>query len=238
MVTAQETKPDSKSGSSKIDHEDISNLPGSELPGEKLMGPPPVVVNWDQDDKKPYNWSMTKKVYHTVLIGMFGLTVTFASSVYTPEVPEMQVFNVSETAALLPFSLFLLGLGFGPVLAAPLSEKFGRTATYMISLPLFASFVVGAGASQTFGELVACRLLAGIFGSPPLVVGAGPALGPFTGGPVVPRKGWRWTEWIILFFAFVSLAAALGMDVIAVAIASDSATMSKPASAINVSCVV
>lgn len=85
----------------------------------------------------------------------------------------MKAFNISEAVALLPFSLFLLGLGFGPVLAAPLSERFGRTATYMISLPLFALFIVGAGASQTLGSLVACRLLAGIFASPPLVVGAG-----------------------------------------------------------------
>lgn len=88
--------------------------------------------------------------------------------------PEIkQIFNVSEAAALLPFSLFLLGLAFGPVLAAPLSERFGRTSTYMISMPLFALFIVGGGSSQTFGGLVACRLLSGIFASPPLVVGAG-----------------------------------------------------------------
>lgn len=93
---------------------------------------------------------------------------------YTPAVSQVtRVFHVSDVAALLPFSLFLLGLAFGPVLAAPLSEKFGRTATYMISLPVFALFTLGAGWAQTFGGLVACRFLAGIFGSPPLVVGAG-----------------------------------------------------------------
>lgn len=85
----------------------------------------------------------------------------------------MEVFHVSDVAALVPFSVFLIGLGFGPVLAAPLSESFGRTSTYMISLPIFALFTLGAGFAQTFGALVACRLLAGIFASPPLVVGAG-----------------------------------------------------------------
>ncbi|KAM0145557.1 hypothetical protein ACHAQE_011206 [Botrytis cinerea] len=246
MTVFEESKLDTINGSSKLDPEDTSKLPqdesignndGSKLSGRKLEKPPTAVVSWDEDSQNPYNWSMTKRVYHTVLIGMFGLTVTFASSVYTPAVPEiMLVFNVSERAALLPFCLFLLGLGFGPVLAAPLSEKFGRTSTYIISLPIFALFIVGAGASRTFGGLVACRLLAGIFGSPPLVVGAGtnadlwkpesramtatlfalcpylgPALGPLIGGFTVPKKGWRWTEWIILFFAFVCLAAALGM---------------------------
>lgn len=85
----------------------------------------------------------------------------------------MNVFQVTDVAALLPFSLFLLGLAFGPILAAPLSERFGRTATYLLSMPIFALFILGAGWAQTFGGLVACRLLAGIFASPPLVVGAG-----------------------------------------------------------------
>ncbi|KAI9742874.1 MAG: hypothetical protein M1818_003603 [Claussenomyces sp. TS43310] len=194
-------------------------------------------LDWASDDKNPYNWSMRKRVYHAVLPALFGLVVTFASSIYTSAVPQvMEVFDVSNTAALLPFSLFLLGLAFGPILAAPLSERFGRTATYMISLPIFALFTLGAGWAQTFGALVACRLFAGIFASPPLVVGAGtnadlwqpesravmttlfalcpylgPALGPLIGGFAVANKGWRWTEWIILFFAVVVYVLALGM---------------------------
>jgi MFS family permease len=85
----------------------------------------------------------------------------------------IETFHVSNVAAIIPFSLFLLGLGFGPMLAAPLSENFGRTWSYLLSLPIYALFTLGAGFSQTFGALVACRFLAGIFASPPLVVGAG-----------------------------------------------------------------
>ena len=93
---------------------------------------------------------------------------------YTSAVPDIKhTFHVSQTVALLPFSLFLVGLGFGPVLAAPLSERYGRTATYLISLPLFALFILGSGLSPTFAGLTICRFLAGVFGSPPLVVGAG-----------------------------------------------------------------
>ena len=93
---------------------------------------------------------------------------------YTPAVPEVALkFQVSTTAAILPFSLFVFGLGFGPVLAAPLSEKYGRQVTYTVSLPVFALFTLGAGLSQNFASLLICRLLAGIFGSPPLSVGAG-----------------------------------------------------------------
>ncbi|KAH6671472.1 major facilitator superfamily domain-containing protein [Halenospora varia] len=122
----------------------------------------------------------------------------------------MVVFKVSEVAALLSFSLFLLGLSFGPILAAPLSESFSRTATYTISMPLFAIFTLSSGWAQTFGALMACRLLAGIFASPPLVVGAGtnadlwkpesrasmttffalyPCLGPASGSVIHPLIG-------------------------------------------------
>ncbi len=99
---------------------------------------------------------------------------TFASSVYTSAISDiMSSFHVSQTVALLPFSLFLVGLAFGPVLAAPLSERFGRTATYLISMPLFALFTLSAGFSSSFASLTVCRFFAGMFGSPPLVVGAG-----------------------------------------------------------------
>lgn len=39
---------------------------------------------------------------------------------YTPAVEEIQeVFNVSTTVAILPLSLYVLALGFGPIIAAP-----------------------------------------------------------------------------------------------------------------------
>lgn len=36
-------------------------------------------------------------------------------------------------------------------------------------------------------------------------------ISPLVGGFAVAEKGWRWTQWIILFFSFVTLVAALGM---------------------------
>jgi len=91
-------------------------------------------------------------------------------------VPEIiAIYHLSMVAALLPFSLFLLGLAFGSIFAATLSERFGRTTTHMMTLPLFALSTLGAGLTKTLGGggLIACRLLEGIFACPPLVVGAG-----------------------------------------------------------------
>lgn len=105
---------------------------------------------------------------------MLNLTRTFASSVYTPAVTDVIAkFGVSRTAALLGLSLYVLGLACGPIIAAPLSESYGRRPVYLLSLPVFMLFTLGAGLSQSFGSLLACRLLAGLTGSPVLAVGAG-----------------------------------------------------------------
>lgn len=82
-------------------------------------------------------------------------------------------FHVSHTAALLPLSLFVLGLAVGPMLAAPISETRGRSIIYKVSIPLYMLFILGAGFSKSFGGLLVCRLLAGMAGAPCLAVGAG-----------------------------------------------------------------
>ena len=88
-------------------------------------------------------------------------------------------FNVSSTVALLGLSLYVLGLAFGPVLAAPISETRGRQMVYLVSLPIAALFTLGAGFSQTFASLVICRFFAGFFGSPVLAVGVSQPIARF-----------------------------------------------------------
>jgi MFS family permease len=94
--------------------------------------------------------------------------------VYTPAYPEIaQHFHVSNTAALLGVSLYVAGLAFGPMLAAPISETYGRLIVYRTSLPISMLFTLGGGFSKSFGSLLVCRFLAGMTGSPVLAVGAG-----------------------------------------------------------------
>jgi MFS family permease len=99
---------------------------------------------------------------------------TFGSSVYTPSYPEVsRHFDISAVAALVPLSVWTFGLGFGPLLGAPLSEMHGRKIVYMISTPISLLFTLGAGLSTTFAGMVICRFFGGVFGSPILAVGSG-----------------------------------------------------------------
>lgn len=183
--------------------------------------------NGPNDPENPINWPLWQRIYHTTVPALMGFVVTLGSSIYAPGLPDiMSEFNVSSTVALLGLSAYVLGLGFGPVLAAPLSETMGRRAVYFISLPIAALFTLGAGFAPNMVALVILRFFSGFFGSPTLAVGAGtnadlwppfhraiatvmfifapfagPALGPILGGYAAQSKGWRWTQWPILYFA-------------------------------------
>ena len=92
----------------------------------------------------------------------------------TPATPEIaRYFEASRTVAILSLSLYVLGLALGPCLAAPISETYGRSVVYKISSITYMLFILGAGFSKTLSALLACRMLAGMFGGPVLAVGAG-----------------------------------------------------------------
>ena len=126
------------------------------------------------DPENPHNWPLWKRTFHTIPPALFAFATTFGSSVYTPASHEIaSTFNVSHTAAILPLSLYVIGLAFGPMIAAPLSETYGRLIVYRVSLPISMLFTLGAGFSKTFAGILICRFLAGTAGSPVLAVGAG-----------------------------------------------------------------
>jgi MFS family permease len=94
----------------------------------------------------------------------------------------MTAFSVSRTLALIPLTVYVLGLAFGPILSAPISEMYGRQIVYLTSPPIFMLFTLGAGFSQSLASLIVCRFFAGFFGSPALAVGAG------TGADIFPPR--------------------------------------------------
>lgn len=79
-------------------------------------------------------------------------------------------FDVSTTVAILGLSLYLLGIAFAPLTTPHLSEAFGRSTVYLISLPLFSLFILAAGLTQNIATLAVCRFFAGFFGGPCLVL--------------------------------------------------------------------
>jgi MFS family permease len=199
---------------------------------------PSAVIDWDgpDDPANPKNWSIGLRIYHTLLPALYGFSVSIGTSIYAPAVFDVQAkFNVSQSVAILGLSLFALGLALGPIVGAPISETRGRKAVYLVTLPLFLLFTMGAGLAQNIQTFIICRFLSSTVGSPALAVGAGtvadlwdmehggglatvlitstffmgPSLGPLIGGYTMQiHQDWRWIQWVMLMIAGpVGLAA-------------------------------
>ncbi|KAL3485197.1 major facilitator superfamily domain-containing protein [Aspergillus germanicus] len=194
-------------------------------------------ADWSKDPANARNWSLRRKIYNTAVPSLLCLVVSFGLAIYSPSHSNVQrYFQTTTSLSLLPFSLYVYGLAFGPMIAAPLSEVFGRRFIYLVMTPIALLFIMGAGFAQNLGTLAVCRFLAGLLGSSPLAVGAGtimdiwaggqsatraiilfmttafigPALGSLVGGFVADSKGWRWSQWTTLFLGATIWLSALG----------------------------
>ncbi|KAG0648665.1 Polyamine transporter 4 [Hyphodiscus hymeniophilus] len=162
----------------------------------------------------------------------------FGSSVYTPAIPYvMYDFQISDTIATVPLTTYALGLSFGPMLSAPISETVGRLGTYRYAVPISALFTLGAGFAPNIAALCVLRLFAGLFGGAPLSVCAGtsadlfrpkeravagtlllytgflgPAVGPIVGGFVTQHNGWKWSQYALAIIMIVSYIPVLFLE--------------------------
>lgn len=200
-------------------------------------GPPKTATDWSgpDDPENPHNWPLSKKFYHSGVTALLSFVVTYGSSAYSPGIQQVASdFGVSKEVATLGLSLYVLGLGLGPMLSAGLSETFGRRVVYIFCTPISLLFTLGAGLSRGIPSLLACRFLAGAIGAGPLAVGAGtnadiwapidratgasiwilmpflgPALGPSTSSYPTQTSTWRWSQWLLLIVGGVTYALSL-----------------------------
>lgn len=187
-----------------------------------------LLVEFSEGDvESPFNWSTKKKLWHTAIYGLATFSAQFNSTTTSPSVSHLaKHFNVSREKALLSTSLYVLGIAFGPMFFAPLSEMYGRKIAIFGSLFVSMVFTLGSASSKDFAALLTTRFFAGFFGGSP-VVSSGGVLSDFwsikvrsiamvfyalfvvcgtTLGPVVcslltfqvggPEE-WRWPLWFI-----------------------------------------
>lgn len=183
------------------------------------------VVDWygPDDPENPVNWGRARKFYATFCICFLTFSVYIGSAIYTAGITDVvRVFGVSQVAATLGLTLFVLGYALGPMLWAPMSEvpQIGRNPVYIATLALFVVLQVPTALATNFGMLLAFRFITGFVGSPSLATGGasigdmytpakrtygiavwgigavlGPTMGPLIGGFAAEAKGWTWTIW-------------------------------------------
>lgn len=133
-----------------------------------------LIVFEDDDPEKPINWRLSKKIYHTMMYGLATFAAQFNSTTTAPSVPHiMQYFHLSREKALLGTTLYVLGVAFGPMFFAPLSEMYGRKVAVFGPLCLSMIFTLGSAGSRDFASLLITRFFAGFFGGSPVVSSGG-----------------------------------------------------------------
>ncbi|KAH8427775.1 MFS transporter [Aspergillus melleus] len=209
----------------------------SRFPGRSPPRSP--ALDWDGPDdvENPHNWPLWKRILHSAIPAIYGFALTVGTSTYVAGLPYvMRQFGVGRTVALLPVSLYTVGFTLGPLVAAPVSELYGRRIVYWTNFPLLAVFNAIAAASDNFAVLVMFRFLAGFGGSGVLAVGAGtvadlwdpqnagrvgltyilapflgPSLGPLVGAYIIAQYDydWKYSIWVILI-----LCAPVGLAIL------------------------
>ncbi|ODN97381.1 hypothetical protein L198_03945 [Cryptococcus wingfieldii CBS 7118] len=190
-----------------------------------------VIAAFPTSPSNPLNWSGKKKWAITATLALTGFISTAGSSVGVPGMHSvMEEFGVkNEKIGVLISSAYVLGLGFGPFVFAPISELYGRQVAYFSSQFLYVIFSLGTGFSKNMPTLIILRFLCGCWGSPPPSLGVATcadifaphergkpislyALGPM-GGPVIGNMvgywllfgGWRWAYYFITILSALNL---------------------------------
>lgn len=202
----------------------------------------------DTDPMDLYNWSFARRFVCTTLISLLGSLALWSSTINPLALTETtKLFHTSFEVQSLPtgmlsrlqfsyeakltrifLALFLILLGLGDVLTAPVSEVIGRNPVYIVCLILFILLDTGAALSQNLAQRIVCRGLAGLFASGPLVCSAaalvdlwsliervymfpyyamilelGATVGPVPGSYIVMATAvsWRFVDWVTIILA-------------------------------------
>ncbi|KIO18170.1 hypothetical protein M407DRAFT_246553 [Tulasnella calospora MUT 4182] len=188
-----------------------------------------VKLEGDEDPKSMHKF---KKWMAIVIICSASTCVTCASSVVSfTQKPMQEQWHVSSYVTILGISLFVEGLGIGPLLLGPLSEFYGRNLVYWSSFALFLVLNLPVALAPNIATYLVFRFLTGFAGAAFLSVAGGsvtdlfaneevllpmaiysvspmigPVLGPAISGFINQNTHWRWTYWVIVIWAGVELA--------------------------------
>ncbi|KIK69536.1 hypothetical protein GYMLUDRAFT_236049 [Collybiopsis luxurians FD-317 M1] len=177
----------------------------------------------------PLNWSSFRKNTLLGLVAFHGCLGPFSAAAVIPSFEAFVVdFGVSLTEASYLVSVPIIFLGSFPLLWAPVSARIGRRPVYLASMLISAAIQLASAFCTSYGSLMACRILVGIFICPPLSIGAstvsevffvhekgqkmgvwallvsvGSTLAPLIMGPLVFHTGqWQWTFYFLAIINF------------------------------------
>ncbi|ETW81890.1 major facilitator superfamily [Heterobasidion irregulare TC 32-1] len=206
----------------------------AEKQDEKVDPPTDVVLSTEYEvtlgpEDDPQQLPLLRRWLAVVTISCASVCVTCTSSAAAfTEAGVAREFHVSREVTVLAISLFVMGLGVGPLLVGPLSEVYGRNIIYRISFIMFFIFSWPVAFAPNIAVYLIFRFVTGYCGAAFLSVAGGsvsdmfpnsrvatpmaiytispflgPELGPLFSGFVNQHLDWRWTYYIIIIWIFI-----------------------------------
>ncbi|KAJ4424406.1 hypothetical protein N0V82_000927 [Gnomoniopsis sp. IMI 355080] len=118
------------------------------------------------DPEDPRNWPRWKKWLMIGPILLIDLSVSWGASGFSPAASKFaHEFGLPAGLGTLGLSSYVLGLAFGPMTLAPLSEYYGRRPVYIYSYFIYLCLLAASAVSPTLVTFLVVRLLSGYFAS-------------------------------------------------------------------------
>ncbi|WWC60184.1 uncharacterized protein I303_102749 [Kwoniella dejecticola CBS 10117] len=185
-----------------------------------------VTASYPASQANPRNWTERRKMGITITLLLTGFISTAGSSIGIPGMHAVRdEFGVGFRVGVLIPGAYVLGLGTGPFVFAPISELYGRQIAYISSQTTYCIFFLGTGFSNNMATLIVLRFFCGVFASVPPSLGVATcadlyepsqrgkpisiyALGPLS-GPILGNMlgywllyfGWRWAYYFMTIVA-------------------------------------
>jgi len=194
---------------------------------EKIVDPFLITFTLDCPDvSNPKEWSARRKWAATDVLSATGFNRIMVSTIMAPALPLIaRELKMTSTQAAMAMSIYTLATAFGPLVAGPLSEVYGRASILHTSNVWFLAWNIVCGFAKTKEILISARFLAG-FGASSIFALAGgvlgdiwspeqrgrslgvflaipvlaAAVGPIIGGFMAGRTTWRWMFWATSIF--------------------------------------
>lgn len=187
-----------------------------------------------EDDAHPRSWPKWRKLANIAIIASMAILSPLASSMFAPGIQQIaESLDTTENGVILCQTGFVIMLGIGPLVLAPLSETFGRKNLYLICFGVFTFLQIPTALAKSLPVLVFMRTIAGFFGSISIANGGGtisdmfepreragifgwyllgplfgPSVGPLLGGVILHNLEWPWLFWILFIVGCVVMTGA------------------------------
>lgn len=132
-----------------------------------------------------------KKMSNIAVIATMAFMTPLASSMFTPGIAQIAASLHTTPAAVVGTQTgFVIMMGIGPLILAPLSETFGRRIMYVTCFTLFTLLQVPAALAPNIASLIAVRTVSGFVGSVGIANGGGTISDMFGPGERAGVFGW------------------------------------------------